>query len=77
MTATGKTKAAKRAARELDARIEAIYYANAQRVQISILDIPKVFRAGHVAAAAGGDVEAAVIASIAALRINEPELGNF
>jgi len=54
-----------------DRLIEAIYYRHAQGVQISILDIPKVYAAGRAAIAAGGDldaVRAAVVGAVDALR---------
>ena len=49
----------------LDKQIEAIYYRAAAGKQINILDIGKVFKAGHAAAAAGADVEAAIVAAVA------------
>ncbi len=42
--------------------IEKIWYARFNGVAINILDIGKVFAAGREAAAAGLDIEAAVIA---------------
>jgi hypothetical protein len=62
-------KAAK-AAKVLDKEIEAIYYAHFSGVQLNIMDIPKVFKAGHAAAAVGGNVQDAVVAAVAALRLN-------
>jgi hypothetical protein len=72
MTKTMKPRRAQtqRALNKLDREIERIYYKVASGVQLSILDIPKVFAAGHAAARAEGDVEAAVVAAVAALRVN-------
>ena len=61
-----KTKAQK----QLDKDIETFYYRHGQNVEISVLDIPKVYRDGHAAAAAGSSVEDAVIAAIARYRRN-------
>lgn len=44
----------------LDKLIEQIYYKHASGLQINIMDIGKVFKAGEEAYAAGGDVEQAV-----------------
>lgn len=44
----------------LDKLIEQIYYKHASGLQINIMDIGKVFKAGEKAYAAGGDVEQAV-----------------
>jgi len=59
-----------RALELLDSQIEAIYYRTCQNVQISVLDIGKVFAAGRAAAGAGQDIEAAVVATVAQLRKN-------
>jgi hypothetical protein len=68
-TTTGD-RAARRQLAALDAQIERIYYRIAQGVQSNVMDIGKVFAAGRQAAAAGGDLEAAVAASVAQLRQN-------
>jgi hypothetical protein len=60
----------KRQKTAIDREIERVFRAHCGGIQISVLDIPKVFRAGHDAAAAGTDIDAAVIASVAALRQN-------
>lgn len=44
----------------LDKLIESLYYKHASGLQINIMDIGKVFKAGEKAYAAGGDVEQAV-----------------
>lgn len=59
-----------KAEKKLDAAIERIYYSRCSGVQINIMDIPKVFAAGHAAAAAGADIEAAIVARVAELRLN-------
>lgn len=59
-----------KAAKQLDQQIERFYYKHGQNVQISILDIPKVYARGRAAAAAGADIEQAVIAAIAKYRAN-------
>lgn len=60
----------KREAKTLDKQIERIYYANCAGVQINVLDISKIFAAGRAAAAAGTDIEAAVLNAVATLRVN-------
>ena len=59
-----------KADKALDKAIERIYYANCSGVQLNILDIPKVFAAGRAAYALNGNVEAAVLTAVAALRVN-------
>jgi hypothetical protein len=54
----------------LDRQIEAIYYRSCSGVQIPMLAISGIFAAGRAAAAAGGDVEAAILAAVAAVRTN-------
>lgn len=64
--AARKTKAEK----ALDTQIERIYYANCSGIQINMLDIPKVFAAGRAAALAGTDITAAIVTTVAAIRVN-------
>ena len=59
-----------RQARKLDRQIEQIFYATSSGVQIPMLDIPKIFAAGRAAAAAGTDIQTAVVAAVAAVRVN-------
>ncbi len=59
-----------KAEKALDKEIERIYYANAQGVQINIMDIGKIFRAGRDAHARGEPMEPAIIAAIQATRVN-------
>jgi hypothetical protein len=54
----------------LDKQIEQIFYATSSGVQIPILSIGKIFAAGRAAAVAGTSIEAAVVTSVAALRVN-------
>lgn len=64
-----KTKAQK----QIDKRVERLYYASCSGVQINIMDIGKVFRAGREAIAIGGDdvaVTAAIVAFVATIRKN-------
>lgn len=58
-----KPLTAKRAAKLLDAQIDAAYNANCKNMTINLMDIPKIFAAGRAAAAAGADVTAAVVAA--------------
>lgn len=52
------TREQKRALKAADDRVNAAYLATCAGVQISILDIPKVFAAGRAAIAAGADTAA-------------------
>ena len=54
----------------IDKEIERAYYAHGQGVQIDIMDIPRIFVAGHEAAASGMSIEAAVFAAINVYRKN-------
>lgn len=63
-------KPSKRQLAAIDKLIERAYYRVAQGVQINVMDIAKIYRAGHAAAQAGGEVEAAVAAAVAQLRQN-------
>lgn len=49
------TRSEKIAAKKIDKRIEAAFYANFNGVQVSVLDIPKIFRVGREALALGAD----------------------
>lgn len=60
----------KRKANQLDKQIESIFYRSCGGVQLNVLDIGKVYAAGRTAAAAGGDIEAAIVATVATLRLN-------
>ncbi len=53
---------ARRKKNDIDSVIEQIWYARFNGIAINILDIGKVFAAGRAAAAAGADIEVAVIA---------------
>jgi hypothetical protein len=64
------TKAEKAAAKKLDREIERIYYESCAGVQVSILDIPRVFDAGRKAAAEGRDVKEAIVSFVASVRKN-------
>ena len=57
-------------ARKVDNEIERVYYLHGSGVQVSVLDIPKIFTAGREAAAAGVSIEAAVKDAIAKYRTN-------
>ena len=61
-----KTKAQK----ALDAVIDASFKKNGNCIQFNIFDLSKIHRAGEVAAAAGQDIDAAIIAAIAVYRKN-------
>lgn len=64
-----KGKWRRKAVDELDDRINEIFRRRCSRVPVSVMDIPKIFRAGHDAAAGGEDVEAAVVATVERLRV--------
>ena len=67
------TRAETRAAKLLDERIEALYYKRCSGIQISIMDISKVFRDGREAAAKGLDDVAlgdAILAFVNTIRKN-------
>jgi hypothetical protein len=64
------TTMTKRQIKALDTQIERIFYANCSGIQLNVLDIGKVFAAGRAAADKGESIEAAVLTSVAALRVN-------
>lgn len=59
-----------KADKAIDQRIEAAYYRNCSGVQIDIMDIGRVFKAGRAALAAGQDVDAAIVAFVQTIRKN-------
>lgn len=62
-----KPKAPKRLSpKQIDKLIERIYYANCSGIEINIMDIPKIFKAGQ-AAYAGAAVEGAAPEQVAAI----------
>jgi hypothetical protein len=61
----GRKPTRRQLAKQLDKQIERLYYQHAQGRQIPVLKIVQIYVAGRTAAAAGEDVEAAVIAAIA------------
>ncbi len=60
----------KKASKQIDAQIDRIFSTNCSGVQINIMDIGKVFTAGHAAHAAGQDMTAAILATVASIRKN-------
>lgn len=48
----------------LDRKIDTYYYKHAQGRAIDVLDIAKIYKAGHTSHAEGKDVEQAIIAAI-------------
>jgi hypothetical protein len=64
------SRASKRQAAAMDAEIERIYYRLGQGVQISVLDIGRIFAAGRAAIIGNRDVEAAIAEAIATYRKN-------
>lgn len=67
------TRAEKKAAKAADKRVEAAYYATCNGVQINMMDIPKVFKIGRQAVAAGCDDESlklTIIAYVETIRCN-------
>jgi len=63
-------RAQKKADKALDAKIEAIYYRRCSGIQISIMDMPKVYAAGRKAAKEDDDIEVAVVAFVETIRKN-------
>jgi len=61
-----KTKAEKR----LDDEIDRIYRAHCNGVQVNVLDLGKIFAAGHLAAREGRDMTAAILECVARVRLN-------
>jgi hypothetical protein len=70
LNAKKKLFEAKKSAKKLDAEINAAYKKHGDRVEVSMMDIPKIFRAGEEADAAGESIEDAVKAAIAKYRVN-------
>lgn len=67
------TKKQKKQKKQIDRRVELAYYATCTGVQISILDIPKVFAAGRKAVAEGVDedgLKTAIIEFVETIRKN-------
>lgn len=63
MTKTKATKA-------IDRQIELAYYRHGNGVEINVMDIGKIFAAGHAAHAAGLPVESAIVEAIKTYRLN-------
>jgi len=56
--------------KQLDKEIERIYSQHGNGVQIGMMDIPRIFTAGHQAHEAGESIEGAILAAIAKYRRN-------
>ena len=56
--------------RQLDKRIEVAYYRLAQGVQVSVLDIPRIFRDAKLELSAGVELDTAMVAIIKRYRVN-------
>ena len=63
-------RAAARAQKHIDDQINAIFCRRCSGIEINIMDIGKVFAAGRAAAAAGHDIETAIVARVTELRKN-------
>lgn len=61
---------AKQAAKKLDKEIEQFFYKHGSGVQIPIMDLSKIHKAGQSAAAANTSIEQAVVEAIAKYRVN-------
>jgi hypothetical protein len=61
----------KRQMKAIDKKIEAIFYAKCQRVQIPIMRMSEIYAAGRQAAIDGGDIEQAVLAATLAIAVNQ------
>lgn len=59
-----------KADKQIDQRIEAIYYRTCSGIQIDILDISKIYRVGKTAILAGQDPEPAIVAFVQTIRKN-------
>jgi len=59
-----------RAQKQADKLIETTFYRVASGVQINVMDIGKVFAAGRAALAEGRDLDTAILAIVAQLRVN-------
>jgi len=55
---------------KLDDEINTLYKKHGNGVQVGVMDLSKIFKAGKDAAAAGTSVEDAIIAAIAKYRVN-------
>jgi hypothetical protein len=64
------TRTEKIAANRLEKVITEAYTRRCSGVEIDIMDISKVYRAGEAAHAAGQDVEAAIVAFVQTIRKN-------
>lgn len=64
------TKPKKLTKKALDAQIESFYYKHGQGVEISVMDITKLFNDCRKAYADAEDLEQAVIAAVAKYRKN-------
>lgn len=67
------TRAQKIAANKADKRIESLYYRHCSGVEIDIMDIGRVFKAGHAAIAENPAIDdsalgAAIVAFVATIR---------
>ncbi len=56
--------------KKIDEAIDVAFRSRCNGVQIAVLDIPKVFKAGREAAALGQGIEAAVVSAVEGLRKN-------
>jgi hypothetical protein len=66
---TKLTRAETIAKNKIDRAIDEIYRRRCSGIAINIMDIPQVFKAGHKAAAEGRDIEAAVVDTVAVLKM--------
>jgi len=70
MIKTKRTRAEQIAFNRIEAQVTQIHARRCNGWAINMFDISKVFAAGHAAAAAGEDIEAAVVAEAARLRVD-------
>lgn len=64
------TRSEKIAAKKLDQEIELLYRQSCANIQISILDIPKIFAEARKARAEGRDMQNAIITFVQQIRKN-------
>ena len=65
-----KTKLSQRQEREIESEIARIFHSKCSGIELRMLDLPKVMRAGKDAHHNGQSVEDAVITTVQSLRTN-------
>lgn len=68
------TRAEKIAKNKADKQIERVYSENCCNIQINMMDIPKIFKVGHEALAAGKDLKTAIVEFVEQIRTDKPKV---